>query len=123
MRKTLQLLAFTTLFSTAAFAEDWTGKLIDATCNDQREQEKTVSCEANMTTSVFALNVAGKIYKFDAGGNTKAAAALKYRAGSTSGPAVTLPVAQPVTQPGEVKATVTGTEAGGMIMVEKVGLQ
>jgi hypothetical protein len=115
MKMTLRLLALMTGLSMAAFAEDWTGKLIDATCNDQRAQEKTVSCDANAATSVFALNVAGKIYKLDPTGNSKAAAALKYRVGAPSAP-------QPVPV-SEVRATVTGTEAGGMIMVEKVGLQ
>ena len=100
-------------------AEDWSGILIDATCYEQRQQEKTVSCSANTGTTVFALSVSGKIYKLDAAGSAKAAAALKYAK----------PVSGPVADPGlppvstGVKATVTGTEAGGMIMVESVGLQ
>jgi len=100
--------------SIAAMAEDWSGKLIDATCNDQREHEKTISCDATKATTAFALDVSGKIYKLDAAGNAKAATALKYRADTPdpSNPQST-----------EVKAKVTGTEAGGMILVENIGLQ
>ena len=101
--------------SLAAHAEDWTGKLIDATCNDQKEKEKTVSCDATAATTAFAIDVSGKVIKLDAGGNLKAAAALKYRADSASDPL------KPKST--EVKATVTGTEAGGMILVESIGLQ
>ncbi len=101
--------------SIAAHAEDWTGKLIDATCNDQGKQEKTVSCDATAATTAFALDVSGKIFKLDAAGNAKAATALKYRADPAPDPSKPrLP---------EVKAKVTGTEAGGMILVESIGLQ
>lgn len=115
MKRISLLLALVAGLSTAAHAEDWSGKLIDATCNDQRAQEKTVSCDATSTTTAFALDVSGKIYKLDAGGNSKAATALKYRA---------IPVSDPSGQQSkEVRAKVTGTEAGGMILVETIGLQ
>jgi hypothetical protein len=65
----------------------WAGRLIDATCNDQREQEKTVSRDASGATTPFAPDVAGKIYKLDAGGNAKATIALKYRAEPAPDPA------------------------------------
>lgn len=101
--------------SIAAQAEDWVGRLIDAACNDQREQEKTVSCGATSATTAFALDVSGKIYKLDAAGNAKAATALKYGADPASDPSGH--------QSKEVSAKVTGTEAGGMILVETIGLQ
>jgi hypothetical protein len=115
MKKMLSILALSMGLSMAAHAEDWTGKLIDATCNDQRDKEKTVSCDATSQTTAFALDVSGKIFKLDAGGNTKAAVALKYRANSPSDPA------KP--KPAGLQANVTGTEAGGMILVESIGLQ
>jgi hypothetical protein len=114
MKPILHVVALSMVLSMMALAEDWTGKLIDATCNDQREHEKTVSCDATKATTAFALDVLGKIYKLDAVGNTKAAAALKYRADPSepSKPEST-----------EVKAKITGTEAGGMILVDTIGLQ
>ena len=115
MKRILLLVSLSAGLSMAVHAEDWSGKLIDATCNDQRTKENTVSCDASLTTTAFALDVTGKIYKLDAGGNSKAAVALKYRAAPASNPA------GPSTT--EVRATVTGTEAGGMILVESIGLQ
>ena len=115
MNRILYLMAISAGLWLPAHAEDWSGKLIDATCNDQKEKEKTVSCDATAATTAFAIDVSGKIIKLDAGGNSKAAAALKYRADSTSDPS------KPKST--EVKATVTGTEAGGMILVESIGLQ
>lgn len=112
MRQVLCITALFAAVSAAAFAEDWTGKLLDATCLDQQQQERTVACDATKATTAFALDVAGKIYKFDIPGNAKAVAAMKYR------PDPTDPNASR-----EIKAKVTGTEAAGMILVETVGLQ
>ena len=114
MKRTLWAIALFAGLVVAAHAEDWTGKLIDVTCHEQKEQEKTVSCAANGATTVFALNVGGTIYKLDAAGNVKAAAALKYRASPAPGAAGS--------QTG-VMATISGTEAGGMILVDSIGLQ
>ena len=72
-------------------------------------------CDANSATTVFALDVSGKIYKLDPVGNTKAAAALKYRAApapDASGQTSTV-----------VKAKITGAEGGGIIVVETISLQ
>lgn len=97
----------------ALHAEDWTGNLVDAVCADQKE--KTVPCDANGATTVFALDVSGKIYKLDPVGNTKAAAALKYRAAPVPDASGHLPTAVP--------AKITGTEGGGIIVVETISLQ
>lgn len=94
-----------------ATAEDWTGKLIDAVCSDQQQQQKTVSCDATKSTTVFALDVDGKVYKLDPVGNTKAIAAMKYH-----------PEPDGAQKPIEVKAKVTGTESAGRIVVETIGL-
>jgi len=113
MKRTLYALTLLAGLSMSAVAEDWSGKLIDATCNDQKQQEKTVSCDATIATTAFALDVQGKIYKLDPPGNIKAATALKYRAEPADSSQAS----------SEVKAKVTGTEAGGMILVETIGLQ
>jgi hypothetical protein len=99
--------------SAGARAEDWTGNLIDSVCNDL--PEKTVPCDATTATTAFALDVMGKIFKLDPPGNLKAAAAMKYRAAPA--PDATKPPSN------AVKAKVTGTEAGGMILVDTIGLQ
>jgi len=114
MRNSLYALVLLAGLSMTAWSEDWTGKLIDATCNDQQQQEKTISCDATKSTTAFALDVMGKIFKLDNPGNAKAAMALKYRADPSDPSKVGST---------EVKAKVTGTEAGGMILVETVGLQ
>jgi hypothetical protein len=94
-------------------ADDWTGNLVDAICSEQKE--KTVPCDATGATTVFGLDVSGKIYRLDPVGNTKAAAALKYRAAPAPDASGHLPTA--------VKAKVTGTEGGGIIVVETISLQ
>ena len=97
----------------ALYADDWAGNLVDGVCSDQKE--KTVPCDANGSTTVFALDVGGKIYKLDPAGNAKAAAALKYRAAPVPDASGHVPM--------EVKAKITGTEGGGIIVVETISLQ
>lgn len=115
MKRTLNVLALSAALSMVAFAADWSGKLIDATCNDQREQTKVASCNATSATTAFALDVEGKIYKLDAAGNTKAATALKDRADRSSDPAKAMSTA--------VTAKVSGTEKEGVITVESIDVQ
>jgi hypothetical protein len=112
MRDPFCALTLLICLAVSLFAEDWSGKLIDASCADQQQHEKTVSCDASKSTTQFALDVDGKIYKLDPPGNAKAIAAMKYRADPADAKAST-----------DVKAKVTGTEAGGMILVETIGLQ
>jgi hypothetical protein len=111
MRKILSFLMITAVFSALALAESWTGKLIDANCYDQ---DSTAACAPSEATTAFALNVDGKVYKFDADGNAKAAEALRNRADR----------AEPgQEQPSEVSATVEGTESGETITVENIEVQ
>jgi hypothetical protein len=107
------LLALAAGLSIGLHAEDWTGNLVDAVCADQKE--KTVPCDATGATTVFALDVSGKIYKLDPVGNTRAAAALKYRAAPVPDASGHVPAA--------VAAKITGTEGGGIIVVETISLQ
>src|SRR6476661_2423349 len=78
MRHSILVCAALALFSGLALAEDWTGRLLDASCYDQNKTAKP--CDATSTTTAFVLDVNGKIYKLDATGNAKAAEAIKSRA-------------------------------------------
>lgn len=112
MRKIMSVVALTGAFSMLAFAENYSGKLLDSACYDQ--QKKADSCEASSATSSFAIEVSGKVYKLDASGNSKAATALKSRA-DRSDPSKK--------QSKDVMAKVDGTEKGGTIAVESIDVQ
>ncbi len=68
MKQTLYVMALSAALSMAAFAGDWSGKLIDATCHDQQQQTKVASCDATGATTSFAIDVSGKVYKLDPAG-------------------------------------------------------
>jgi hypothetical protein len=95
-----------------ALAESYSGKLLDASCYDQ--QKKAAACDASSTTSSFAIEASGTVYKLDSAGNTKASAALKNRADR-------LDPSKP--QAKEVMAKVDGTEKGGTITVSSIDVQ
>ena len=106
------ILAGATVLSTAAYAESWAGKLVDASCYDQ--QKKVETCAATSKTSSFALEAGGAVLKLDQNGNTKAAAALKNRADSSEpGKA----------QSSTVMAKVEGTQQNGVITVTNIEVQ
>jgi hypothetical protein len=74
------------MFAAMGFAENWTGKLIDASCHDRSQQTPAdskqnsdlASCAATASTTSFAIQTSdGKVYKLDASGNAKASTALK----------------------------------------------
>ena len=133
MRNTLALAVFASAFSAVGFAADWTGTLLDSACHDRQQQpaqqqptqqqpapqanqsKSDASCMATGQTTSFAVNVAGKVYKLDAAGNTKAAAALKSRADRTA------PGKQPSSS--DITAKVVGTESGGTIKVDTIEVQ
>ena len=113
MRRVLFVLAFSAVFSMLALAENWSGKLLDATCYDQ--QKNAASCDATSATTAFALDASGTIYKLDADGNSKAADALKNRADRAADPS------KPAST--HVMAKVQGTEKAGIITVESIDVQ
>ena len=104
-------MALMAAFATVSFAADWTGKLIDATCAEQ----KKAACNATSTTTEFAIDVNGKAYKLDATGNSKAAAAIRDRADRSADPAKGLTATY--------TAKVTGNEKDGTIAVENLEVQ
>jgi hypothetical protein len=98
--------------STFALAESYSGKLLDASCYDKQKQAN--ACDATSSTTAFAIEASGTVYKLDRAGNAKAAAAIKNRADRAD-------PKQP--QSKDVMAKVDGTEKGGTITVENVEVQ
>jgi hypothetical protein len=113
MKNILSLLALCSLFSVAALADNFSGKLIDASCYTQ--QKKTAGCDATSTTTAFVLDVSGKVYALDAVGNSKAATAMSSRADRAADPN------DP--QSKAVMAKVSGTEKSGTITVDSIDVQ
>ena len=66
MRKAIRLTAFVAFVSALAYAETWTGKLVDASC---AEQQMNAACTPTASTSSYALQSSGKLMKLDAEGS------------------------------------------------------
>jgi hypothetical protein len=113
MKNVLPLVAFCSLFSVAALADDYSGKLLDANCYSQ--QKKAAGCDATSTSTAFALEASGKVFTLDAAGNAKAATAMSSRADRAADPK------DP--QSKAVMAKVSGTEKGGTITVDTIDIQ
>lgn len=133
MRRIFTLVTVPVLLSTFALAESWSGVLLDSSCYDRQAQQSPTaqgqstpgqsqssqssaaqSCVATSSTSSFALETGGKIYKLDSSGNSKAMTALKSRADRSTG------------QTGaskQVMATVEGSESAGTIKVDRIDIQ
>lgn len=103
------------MFATMGFAENWTGKLIDASCHDKSQQNPANStqksdlaaCPASASTTSFAIETSdGKVYKLDASGNAKAATAMKGNPDNKS-----------------ATATVSGTAQGDMVKVDSLSVR
>jgi hypothetical protein len=56
MRKALRMTALVAFVSALAYAETWTGKLVDASC----DQQKNAACAPTASTSSFAFASLGK---------------------------------------------------------------
>jgi hypothetical protein len=113
-RECKRLRPILTAFSALAFADNWQGRLVDASCYQQ--QKSATSCDPSSATTSFILFVADTPYALDVAGNQKATAALKARADRSSDP--TKP---PSTQ---VIAKITGTkDAGNSLKVDTIELQ
>jgi hypothetical protein len=112
MRRFLSTTALLGVFSMAAFAESYSGTLLDASCYDQ--QKKASACDATSTTTSFALEASGMVYKLDSAGNTKASAALKNRADRVDPSKL---------QSKQVMVKIDGTEKSGTIAVSSIDVQ
>jgi hypothetical protein len=114
MRRVLRVTAFVAFVSALAYAESWTGKLVDASCADQ---QKNAACAPTASTASFAIQASGKTMKLDAEGNRKAAAALRERNNGANR------AQDPKSVATEVTATVSGTMSGDEIKVESIQVQ
>lgn len=114
MRRLFTIAASVAFFSVLALADNFNGKLIDATCMDQ--QKSVTACNPSSTTTSFLISVDGKTYRLDDAGNTKAMEALKNRADRSAAPNNTQ-------TPAEVAAKVTGTKEGDTIKVDSIVVQ
>jgi hypothetical protein len=100
--------------SALAWAETWTGRLVNANCADPQKIE---ACTPSNSTTSFALYAGEKMYKFDAEGNKKAAAAFeKSRSGAER-------AKDPDSPDQGVTATVNGTMARDQIKVDSIEVQ
>ena len=113
MRKLYLLCTSIFVFAGFALAEDWTGRLVDASCYAQNKAAKP--CDASGSTTSFLLDVNGKVYKLDAAGNSKAATAIKSQA-DRSAPGA--PAGGPVNA--KVSGSVEGEDS---IKVDRIDVQ
>ena len=102
------------------YAENWNGKLIDATCYDNSTSKTTSSsdhtargklekeCAPTSTTSSFAIQTSkSTVYKLDSAGNAKAVAAMQ--AGTFKSDS-----------DGDVHVSVSGTLQGNTVKVDSI---
>jgi len=112
MNQLLKALSSALLFTVSAFANPWTGRLLDATCYSAHKESPSTECNVTETTTSFGILVDGKFYKLDASGNTEAARLVKTQAGD------------PVTgEKPNVMAKVTGELDGDKINVKTIEVQ
>src|SRR5438874_6695611 len=107
MKRILLLTAAVSLLSIGAFAESWSGTLVDVMCKGKDLAGHTTKCAVGCAKSGYGLVLAdGKFVKFDEAGNAKALKALKA-----------------ATKEKDLKAKVSGTMDGDTVQVESVDLQ
>jgi hypothetical protein len=101
-----KLFVVSMLFSAAAFADSYSGTLVDTMCKGKDLATHTTKCAIGCSKSGYGLMTAdGKFLKFDESGNAKALAALKATGKEK-----------------DLKATVNGTVDGDTLKVESVAL-
>ena len=107
MKRILLLSAGVSLLSIGAFADSWTGVLVDVMCKGKDLASHTTKCAVGCAKSGYGLVLSdGKFVKFDEAGNAKALATLK----ATS-------------KEKDLKAKVSGTLDGDTVMVSFIELQ
>ncbi len=113
MRKVITIMGTAAIFAALALAENWSGRLIDASCTDRQKADN--ACQPSSTTTTFALDTAGHVYKLDEAGNAKAVLALKERADRLTDP----------NSPGKntVVVKISGTKDGDIIKVDTLDVQ
>jgi hypothetical protein len=115
MRTLCSVCGLVAVFTGLALAENYTGKLLDSACYTQNKSAK--ACDATASTTEFALDVAGKVYKFDAAGNAKAVDAMKNHAERSANP-------DRPSAPGAVHAKVAAAKGSdNTLQVETIDIQ
>jgi hypothetical protein len=113
MRTIVILTTFATLFAVSAFADTFSGNLIDIACLS-KPQPTIATCQPNSSSMSFGLvDNQGKVAKLDEDGNSKAAAALKNRADRSAEP-------DAASKGNPVVATIKGTLQGSTLKVESI---
>lgn len=106
----LRLVSAVSLFTISAFAETWSGTIVDVMCKGKDLSSHTSKCATmpNCSKSGFGVVLAdGKFLKFDEAGNAMALKRLK----------------APTAKEKDLKAKVTGSLDGEVINVESFELQ
>ncbi len=99
-----KLFALSLLCGAMAFAESWTGTIVDTNCKTKDLASHKKSCVMGCAKSGLGVVLSdGKFVKFDEAGNAKALEALKASS-----------------KDADLKAKVTGKLDGEVIKVEKV---
>jgi hypothetical protein len=107
MKRMLMLSVGVSMLSMGAFAESWTGTLVDVMCKGKDLSSHTTKCAVNCAKSGYGLVLSdGKFVKFDEGGNAKALATLKS-----------------ATKEKDLKAKVSGSLDGDTVKVSSIELQ
>lgn len=107
MKRILLLSTALPLLTIGAFAETWTGTLVDVMCKGKDLSSHTAKCAVSCAKSGYGLVLSdGKFVKFDEGGNAKALVALK----STD-------------KEKDLKAKVSGSLDGDTVRVSSIDLQ
>ena len=111
MRRILILIGTAVVGCGLALAETWTGKLVDVACTDR---EKNAACTPTPLTRSFGLKVSGKVWRLDAGGNKKAAEALRRSSDTANREKNPNSIEEGVT------ATITGVPVAAQIRVDSI---
>ncbi len=102
-----KIFAISLLFSAAAFAESYSGTLVDTMCKGKDDlAAHTTKCAIGCAKGGYGIMTSdGKFMKFDEAGNAKALAVLKG-----------------TKKEADLKATVSGSVDGDVLKVESVSL-
>jgi len=93
--------------ATVAFADSFSGTVVDVMCRGKDLASHTRECAINCARSGYAMVTAdGKFLKFDEAGNARTLAALKK-----------------LSKEKDLKAKVTGTLSGDVLKVEAIEFQ
>ena len=107
MKRFFVLSAFAAASSLVAFADSWSGTVVDVMCKGKDLASHTRQCSLNCAKGGFGLVTAdGKFLKFNESGNAK-----------------TLSLLKAASKDKDLKAKVTGALSGEVINVESVELQ